>query len=75
MERQINFKTRTKTSWVLIVLVAVVIAWDVYAAYFSQGVGDTFSEVILGFARRHPVLPFSVGVICGHLFYPQEVRD
>lgn len=37
--------------------------------------GDTISEVTLAFAQRHPALPFSVGVVAGHLFWPQRVRS
>ena len=47
--------------WTIGILVAVavlLIGWDVYAATNKER-DDTISEVVLGFARRHPVTPLS----------------
>ena len=63
---------RRKTIAILIVFVLVLIAWDVYV-FLTPGDGDTISEITLGFAMRHPVLPFALGVLCGHLLWPQRV--
>lgn len=71
---QIDFKTRQGTVWVIGVIVAILIGWDVYAAFFTTGSGDTISEVVLGFDRRFPVARFLAGVLCGHLFWPQLDR-
>ena len=60
------------TFWLLIVITAVLLVWDLYVA-FSPEPGDTISEVLLWTAQRHPVLPFVVGVVCGHLFWPQRL--
>ena len=59
--------------WTIGILVGVtllLIVWDVYAATNKAG-DDTISEVVLGFARRHPVIPFLLGVLMGHLLWPQ----
>ena len=59
--------------WTIGILVGVtllLIVWDVYAATNKER-GDTISEVVLGFARRHPVIPFLLGVLMGHLLWPQ----
>jgi hypothetical protein len=74
MLAQIDFATRWKTAWVIGVIVLVLIGWDVYAAFFTKGNGDTISEVVLAAAQRRPVFSFLVGVVCGHLFWPQLVR-
>ena len=31
--------------------------------------GDTISEVVRGWAQRHPVIPFAAGVLMGHFFW------
>lgn len=72
---QIAFKTRWRTAWILVIILLALIGWDVYAAFFSGGSGGTISEVILGFARKHPAFPFSVGAVAGHLLWPQEVKE
>ena len=59
--------------WTIGILVGVtllLIVWDVYAATNKER-DDTISEVVLGFARRHPVIPFLLGVLMGHLLWPQ----
>lgn len=71
---QVDFKTRWQTSWILVAIIVLLIAWDVYAGFFTAGAGDTISEVTLFWARRHPIVPFIVGGINFHLFWPQQVR-
>lgn len=58
------------TIGILAVVTILLIAWDVYAATNKER-GDTISEVVLAFARRHPVIPFLMGVLMGHLLWPQ----
>jgi len=62
--------TRTGTIGILAAITLLLVAWDVYAATNKER-GDTVSEVVLGFARRHPVIPFLLGVLMGHLLWPQ----
>lgn len=63
--------TRKVTIVVMLVCIVGLILWDMYAAAFG-GTGATISEITLGTALRHPVIPFGVGVIIGHLFWPQK---
>ena len=65
---------RAITGAILIVCVAALIVWDVFAAAFG-GPGATISELTLGTSLRHPVIPFAVGVVCGHLFWPQKKTE
>lgn len=64
--------SRKITIGILVVITVLLIAWDIVVAANARS-GDTISEVTLGFAMRHPVLPFAIGVICGHLFWPQRL--
>lgn len=63
------------TSLLLLTFVAALVVWDIYVAVVERtvpaGSGATISELVLGFAGKHPVLPFAVGVVCGHLLWPQ----
>jgi len=58
----------------ILVLCAVGIlvgAYDLYAGFFFPP-GGTVSEVILDFARKYPIVPFLMGLLCGHLVWPQR---
>lgn len=58
-----------------ILLAAVVILLTLDAALLLRhGVESTFSVVILQQSKRHPIIPFGAGVLCGHLFWPQPTR-
>lgn len=66
-----NLGTPTKfgTAWIILICVAVLIGWDIYAA--MSPVQPTISALTLAFAHKHPVIPFLIGVVTGHLFWPQ----
>lgn len=62
--------TRTWTVWILITISLLLIGWDIYAAVTPEK-GDTISRVILSTAEKHPILPFALGVLMGHLLWWQ----
>jgi hypothetical protein len=66
-------KPRHITILILIVVTLLLIAWDVYA-YLAAGSQATISRVVLDWAGHHPVLPFLIGVVAGHLLWPQRLR-
>jgi hypothetical protein len=61
---------RGATKFIIILVVAVSVVYDV-VAYLRGGVHSTISRVTLAWASGHPVVPFGVGVLCGHLFWAQ----
>jgi len=65
---------RTITATIIISTVMAWIGWDIYAA-FNREAGDTISEVVLAAAQGKPIVPFAVGMIIGHLFWPQSKDD
>lgn len=67
-----EYKTAFQTVWILVVVSAGLIGWDFYARTVP---GATISELILGAARAHPVVPFLFGVLGGHFFFPQIVKE
>lgn len=67
---------RKVTIGLLIAVLALLGGWDIYV-YVVQPTagGGTISEVVLGFSRAHPIVGFSMGVLCGHLLWPQKPKD
>jgi hypothetical protein len=63
---------RAVTISLLVAVVAALVGWDIYVAVVETPA--TISVVVLGWAGEHPVLPFALGVIMGHLLWPQVVR-
>lgn len=70
MESKHRFTTRMGTFYILLGITVLLIIWDLYVANTATP-GDTISELVLGYAREHPVVPFIFGVIMGHFFWPQ----
>jgi uncharacterized membrane protein len=56
---------------ILLILVIVVVGWDIWVT----NLGDpkaSFSQVILDKSMKDPIIPFLVGVLIGHLFWPNR---
>lgn len=62
--------TKWITIGVLLGCVTILVGWDIYVA-INPPDGDTISEVLFQWAGDHPVVPFVIGVLCGHWFWPQ----
>ncbi len=62
--------SRRLTTAILVTIVLVAIVWDIVVAV-NRTPGDTISELTLSWAHEHPVLPFCIGIVVGHLFWPQ----
>lgn len=50
------------------------IGWDIVVAS-NQTKGDTISEILGKAARSVPAVAVAWGILTGHLFWPQRVRD
>jgi len=64
---------RKVTTAIIVVVVAALILWDVFVAITPEE-GDTISEVIRDYGRGHPVIPYGLGVLSGHFFWPAKNR-
>lgn len=58
------------TTWVLVALVLCAFSYDVLASMVS-GSSATISSVVLRTARDNPILPYLLGLLMGHLVWPQ----
>jgi TRAP-type C4-dicarboxylate transport system permease small subunit len=61
----------TLTTWVLAGTLLVIGGYDVWALIWA-GEEFTVSHTILELSRAHPLVPLLVGLLLGHLFWPQE---
>lgn len=61
------------TTWIMIITALVWIVWDIYL-YVKKDKDariKTISIIITEFAWYSPMLPFIIGLLCGHWFWPQ----
>lgn len=56
---------------ILIVISVVVVGVYDLLAYSQGGYGATISKVLMDAAYANPILPLVVGIVVGHLFWPQ----
>lgn len=61
--------TLRMTITILLAVTALLICWDAYAIGNATP-GDTITEVIRGVVKRYPIIAFALGVVAGHLFWP-----
>lgn len=50
-----------------IISILVIVIFDVLAVVLEWG---TISELIATVSYSYPVVPFAVGILCGHWFWP-----
>lgn len=67
-------KAKKITLGVMGAAAAALIGWDIVAAANKQK-GDTISEILLRSSKRVPIVAAAWGILTGHLFWPQRVKD
>lgn len=55
----------------LLVIMMLSGIWDVYAIAVNHPL-DTVSRVLQDWSLKYPVLPMALGIILGHIFWPQN---
>jgi len=63
---------RSLTKVIVLAVIASASIYDI-VIYAVFGVDATISRVLLGWARDIPIVVLPVGVLLGHLFWPQRV--
>lgn len=61
---------KTMTAIVLVATAVVLVSYDV-AAEVKGGNAATISQVLYHFAQSEPILAVALGILVGHLFWPQ----
>jgi hypothetical protein len=65
---------RNRTRIFILAVLAVTLIYDLAAAIFG-GTGTTISHEIIVFSYDYPIMPFTVGVVMGHLFWRMPSTD
>lgn len=60
--------TKKLTTMIIMLTVVAILGYDVYAI-IKGGTEASISSVVITFAYKFPLMPFLVGVLCGHLFW------
>jgi len=63
--------SRKVTVALLISTVVLLAGWDLYVA-LNDTPNDTISYIVLAFAQRHPIVALCVGIVLGHVFWPNR---
>lgn len=58
------------TTILLLTIAGVLIGYDIFAV-LKWGYHGTISYDLLTNAEKRPIIAFAMGVVCGHLFWPQ----
>lgn len=57
-------------AWWLLAIVVILIGLDIFAAV-RWGYQGTISYDVLTASKSHPIIALIVGIVIGHLFWPQ----
>lgn len=55
---------------ILVLVALILIVYDIYVVV-KTGFDATISWVIYSNAKLYPIIPFAMGVLCGHFFWSQ----
>jgi len=55
---------------IIIAVVAIIGAWDVFVVLIMGKPEATISAVLLQLTKENPIIAFMLGVVVGHLFWP-----
>lgn len=58
------------TGFAILGAIIFLLAWDLFRVMQDGGYDNTISQWVYQTSLSWPILPFLVGVVCGHLFFP-----
>ena len=54
--------------WLFLLIVLAACLYELSALVTKES-GDTISEIVWEISSKRPILPFALGVLCGHFFW------
>jgi len=63
------------TKFLIILAFCTIFIWDSVVMFFAKDLNATISFAIYTISRDHPIIPFTIGVLCGHVFWPLSGGD
>ena len=58
------------TKFLLVLAIVTIFVWDTIVMFFCKDLSPTFSFTVYDLSRQYPILPFALGLLCGHVFWP-----
>jgi hypothetical protein len=58
------------TKFLIILAFCTIFVWDSIVMFFAKDMNATISLSIYTLSRQHPIIPFMIGTLCGHVFWP-----
>ena len=58
------------TKFLIILVFCTIFIWDVAVMFFAKDLNATISYAIYTISCEHPIISFTIGVLCGHVFWP-----
>ncbi len=58
------------TKFLIILVFIVIFVWDSVVMFFAKDLNATISFSIYTISTQHPIIPFTIGVLVGHVFWP-----
>ncbi len=59
----------TLTEAVIYGSIIVLVVYDIFIL-LDKGVDQTISSVLLKISKNYPIIPFALGIVFGHIFWP-----
>jgi len=67
-------KYRKWTKIVSMIILAAIVLWDVFVMV-TDGADSSISSMLIEMSYQYPIMPFSIGVVCGHLFWRMPITE
>ena len=58
------------TKFLIILVFCVIFIWDSIVMFFAKDLNATISFSMYTISTQHPIIPFTIGVLVGHVFWP-----
>jgi len=62
----------TITKILIIFVFCSILLWDLSVMFFCKDTSMTISQSLYTISKQHPIVPFTIGVLVGHVFWPLE---
>jgi hypothetical protein len=59
----------TIAKYIILLIVIIIACWDIFAVSINCK-DATLSVVLLSLTKQYPIIAFVIGVVVGHLFWP-----
>jgi len=58
------------TKFLIILVFVTIFVWDSIVMFFAKDLDATISFALYTVSTQHPIIPFVIGVLVGHVFWP-----